>query len=160
MLRTKQAVHLVILDTETGEAVYIDKVDSPQPVRMYTYVGIRFPASCTASGKAIMAYISEEQLRPILSNLQSRTVNSIVSPDAMRQELQQIRAKGYAVDDEENALGIRCVAAPIFGHTRSVVASVCISAASAYLAPQEMPNLAPDVVETAQRISERMGYRL
>jgi len=127
---------------------------------MYTYVGIRFPANCTASGKAIMAYISEEKLGPILSNLQSRTVNSVVTPDAMRHELEQIRAKGYALDDEENAIGIRCVAAPIFDHTRSVIASVCISAASAYLAPQEMPNIAPDVVETAQRISERMGYRL
>lgn len=160
MLKTKHAAHLVVLDLKTGEAVYIDKVDSPQPVRMYTYIGIRFPANCTAAGKAILAHLPQHQLQPLLNNLQRQTPNSIVSPEVLQAELEQIRLRGYSTDDEENAIGIRCMGAPIFDHLGRVIASISISAALAYLPKEDFPKIAPLVVETAQRISQRMGYRL
>jgi IclR family KDG regulon transcriptional repressor len=160
MLKTNHAAHLVVLDRTSGDVVYIDKVDSPQPVRMYTYVGIRFPANCAAAGKAILAHLPENELRPLLSNLQGQTPNSITSPEVLQEELEQIRLTGYATDDEENALGIRCVGAPILDQRGQVIAAISISAASTYLPKEEFPQVAQLVMEAAQGISRRMGYRL
>jgi len=161
MIKTNHAVHLAILDQKAWEVVYIDKVDSPHPVRMYTYVGIRFPANCTSVGKAILAYLPQHLVSSYLkNNLPSQTPKSIISSEKLLLEFEQIRAKGYAVDNEENALGIHCIGAPIFDHKGRAIASISISSASAYLSQKEIPKIASHVVEASQQISQRLGYLL
>jgi len=159
MLQTKQAVHLVVLDQEVCEVVYIDKVDSPQPVRMYTTIGSRYPANCTAAGKAIMAYLPSHVLNPMLNHLRASTPNSIISADQLRLELENVRVKGYSFDNEENVVGVVCIGAPIFNHLGKVIASISISATLITIKPDEFLNLHPLVQEAAARVSQKMGYR-
>jgi len=159
MLQTKQAVHLVVLDRETGDAVYIDKVDSPQPVRMYTSIGSRYPANCTASGKAIMAYLPPNILHPLLNDLRQCTPNSIVSPDQLRRELEEVRLKGYSIDHEENVIGVVCIGAPIFDHMGKAIASISISATLISINLDEFEGYIPLVEEAAAHISLKMGYQ-
>jgi len=160
MLKTGLTTHLVILEEDSGDVVYIDKVDGPQLVRMYTYVGIRFPANCTASGKAILAHLSNERIeRLIARGLRGRTAHSISSPVKLRRELARIRELGYATDKEENVEAINCVAGPVFDHTGAVIGAVSLSGSVSHIAIEEFPDYGAMVKATATAVSSSMGYR-
>ena len=160
MLQSGFATHLVIYEERTGDVVYIDKVDAPQAVRMYTYIGIRFPANTTAAGKAILAYLPEERVeRFVARGLRKRTANSISSVAALRRDLSVIRELGYASDKEENVETIHCVAAPVFDHRGEVIASISVSASTAQLPVEDFADLGSMVKEAAGRISASIGYQ-
>ena len=112
---TDQGVSLVVLDMSTKEVVYIDRVESSHPLRMHTPIGMRFPWNCTAAGKAIMAFLPEIEAKPLLTGeLPRRTSASVHAAETLRAQFLRVRANGYATDNEENAEGVRCVAAPVF----------------------------------------------
>jgi IclR family KDG regulon transcriptional repressor len=160
MLKTKLAVHLAIFEEETGDVVYVDKVDSPQSVRMYTYIGIRFPANCTAAGKAILAFLPEEKLEKFIAQgLRTRTSISISSPIRLQKELIRIRELGFSTDKEENAEAIHCVAAPIFDYRSKVIASVSLSGSTPQLPVEDFDDYGRLVKAVTLRISEAMGFR-
>jgi IclR family acetate operon transcriptional repressor len=158
--RTEQGISLVVLEPATREVVFIDRVEGTHPLRMHTYVGMRFPANCTASGKAIMAYLPEADLAPLLAGgLLGQTAASLTAAPAIRAELPMIRARGYATDDEENAEGIRCVAAPIFDHTGRAMAAISISGPAVQIPTTLFPELGPIVRDAADGVSRRLGFR-
>jgi DNA-binding IclR family transcriptional regulator len=158
MLKTNEASHLTILDG--ADVVYLDKVDSRHPVRMYSYVGLRQPAHATASGKAMLAYLPEALLQPILAlGMPARTANTITTERALRRQLIEIRRRGFAIDDEEAMQDIRCVGAPLFDFDARIAGAVSISAPASRMSLEHAEEVAPLVVDVAQQISARFGYR-
>jgi len=161
--RTNETIHLVILDR--NEIVYIDKVETdrnPSGLKMASRIGLRNPAHSSAVGKMILANFSEEELQSFFKEktLVRRTENTITDPILLREHLKTVRKQGYAIDDEENEKGIRCVAAPIYNEIGKTVAAISITAPAFRVTKKVIQDtLKREVTETALRISERLGYR-
>jgi len=157
--RTGQTGHVAILDG--CEAVYVEKVDAPSFIKMDTWIGRRMDVHSTSVGKAMAAYLPEERVRGIVEQrpLRRHTEFTITTFTGFIAELQKVRRNGYAVDDEENSLGLRCVAAPIFGAEGGVEASIGVSGIVTQMKPTEVPKIADQVVETARQISKKMGWK-
>lgn len=118
------------------------------------------PAYCTGVGKAALAFQREEVIERCIENgLKPFTHKTITAPDALRQELAQIRGRGYAIDDCEHEIWIRCVAAPIRNASGQVFAAVSITGAADRMTDQKLSDLAPLVVQTADTISRQIGYQ-
>ena len=125
--RSGETIHLAV--PSGVEVVYIAKVESSHALAMFSHIGARLPMYCTALGKAILAFSKSEQLQLVFSQpLIRRTNNTITSPDALIAELDVIHSRGYAIDNEENEPGIRCVGAPIIDYTATPIAAISISA--------------------------------
>ncbi len=154
---TQETVHLATL--EAGEVVYIDKIDSPQTIRLYLRVGRRAPAYCTGLGKALLAWASPEIIEKILKkgDLHQFTKNTIVDPARLKEELQQIREKGYAIDNEEHEEGVYCVAVPIHGIDGKVSTAISVSIPILRFDQKGLPELQKSVIEAARKISSRLG---
>jgi DNA-binding IclR family transcriptional regulator len=161
--RTKETVHLVFLDR--NEIVYIDKVETDQNssgLKMASRVGLRNPAHSSAVGKVLLAPFPEEELKNFIKEkgLPKRTENTITDPVQLKEHLRNVRSQGYAVDDEENEKGIRCVAAPIYNETGKTVAAISISGPAFRITKKLIQEfLKKEVMETALKISERLGFR-
>ena len=128
--KTKETVHLVFLDRT--EIVYIDKVEADHGqggLRMASRIGLRNPAHSSAVGKVLLSDLPEEMLNEILQGkgLPRRTGNTITEIDPLKEHLKLVRRQGYAIDDEENEEGIRCVGAPIYNEAGKAVAAVSVS---------------------------------
>jgi IclR family KDG regulon transcriptional repressor len=161
--RTKETVHMVILDR--NEVVYIDKVETDQHtsgLKMASRVGLRNPAHSSAVGKVLLAHFSEEELKNFIKEkgLAQRTENTIVDPTQLKEHLKSVRAQGYAIDDEENEKGIRCVAAPIYNEVGKPVAAMSISGPAFRITKKVIQeSLKKEVMETALKVSQRLGFR-
>jgi len=161
--RTKETVHLVFLDR--NEIVYIDKVETdqnPSGLKMASRVGLRNPAHSSAVGKVLLAHFSEEELKNFIKEkgLPRRTENTITDPAQLKEHLRNVRSQGYAVDDEENEKGIRCVAAPIYNEVGKTVAAISISGPAFRITKKVIQeSLKKEVMETAAKISQGLGFR-
>jgi len=159
MQKTGETANLVILDE--GEAIYIEKVESPASLRMFHRIGKQAPAHATGVGKVLLASLSSDKVEEIIrkKGLARLTENTITSPEMLQQELEKIRKQGYAIDDEECEVGAKCLAAPIKDYTNQVVAAVSISGPSVRLTEEKLEKLVDVVKETAYKISQKIGYR-
>ena len=156
MLATKETVHLGVLDE--WDVVYIDKIESDQPLQMYSRIGRRAPLHCTALGKVLLAWAAEEWIdRFLRRRLRAYTPSTRTDPSTLRTELDQIRATGHAFDREEFAVGLTCIAAPLFDHTGRVAASLGIAGPAVRLADERLSRLAPLVREAAAGVSRHLG---
>lgn len=154
---TLETSHLGI--KERTRIVYIEKMDSPHPVRMYSRVGATNPVHSTALGRAILAYCDEAAVEDVISaGLGRRTANTITDPERFRAKLAEIRRRGLALDNIENEEGIRCVAAPVFDHNGDAVAGISVSGPEQRLTLKRLEELATDVRRSASTLSERLGY--
>jgi DNA-binding IclR family transcriptional regulator len=159
MQQTNLTCHLAVLDG--SDAVYIEKVEPETFIRMDTWVGRRMRVHATSVGKAIVAHIPLEELEEILrkGGMEKRTPKTITTLPRLLKELEKVRDQGYAVDDEENNLGARCVAAPVFDNQGLIVASIGLSGTTQQVSPQTMPHIIQALKDTARHISMGMGYR-
>ncbi|MDW8103198.1 MAG: IclR family transcriptional regulator [Anaerolineae bacterium] len=157
---TRETVHLAML--MENQVVYIAQEISPEMVSVNTEIGQREPVHCTAVGKALVAFLPDEELEEVIRRLDFRryTPRTITDPNQFRLHCQQIRAQGYAVDDEELHPGVRCIAAPILRYDGIVVASLGISGPTIRLQSKVLPRLGRIVMKYAQEISARLGYLL
>src|SRR6267154_1883569 len=157
--QTGLTCHLAVLDG--ADAVYIEKVEPEGFIRMDTWVGRRMRVHATSVGKAIVAHIPEEELGEIVrkSSMEKRTPKTITSLPRLLKELEKVRAQGYAVDDEENNLGARCVAAPVFSDRGTIEAALGLSGTTQQVSPQTMPRILEALKDSARHISMGMGYR-
>ncbi len=154
--RSGETVHLSVL--EHREVVYIDKVDSPQPVRAYSKVGGRAPAHCVATGKALLAFAPGEIVDDVLKHLRRFTAETITTPAAFRTELERVVETGYAVNRGEWREGVCGLAAPIRNARGVTIAAIGISGPTERLKPRMLKQRAPDVIDAARRISSRLGW--
>jgi DNA-binding IclR family transcriptional regulator len=130
-------------------------------ISIYT-PGSRLPAYCTAMGKLLLASLPEPQQRELIAQIKltKSGPNTISSKKALREELDEVAAAGFAVDDEELVADLYAIAAPVRNEAREVVAAVNLAAHSSMISLEEMVDaLGPHLVSTADRISARLGYR-
>lgn len=153
-----QAVYLAVPDQ--AEIIYIDKVESFQSIRKYSIIGRRAPAHCTALGKALLADLRDHDLVALFrgKELKAYTSNTITDFDRLRRELEAVRQRGWAEDDQEYEPELRCIAAPIYDYRSRAIASVSTSGPTRILRKREVGRFAGYVMEAAAGISRRMGH--
>lgn len=156
--QVNETVHMVIM--RQGNVVYIEKQESIQSMRIHTEIGKSQPAHCTGVGKAMLAMMDAEERKKIIKEhgLPKYTDNTIIDEEILNQHLENIRKKGYAIDDEENEEGLRCVAAPIMDHSGKVIASISIAGPTTRITLNSLEEMAGLVVNAGQEISKELGY--
>lgn len=152
-----ETVHLGVLDG--SDVVYIEKVESSHAVRMFSQIGHTMPSHSTGIGKAILAFLPEEELAALLPRrLEVRTPATITDRKQLLGHLAKTRERGYSIDEIENEEGIRCVGAPVFEHTGTVCAGISIAGPVTRLTQERTEELGALVLEAAMEISRRLGY--
>jgi DNA-binding IclR family transcriptional regulator len=152
--------HLAVLDN--GRAVYVEKVETPNNfIKMDIWVGHRLPVHTTAIGKALVAHLPEDEVLRILDErgMEKKTRRTITSPQKFLRELEKVRKYGFAVDDEENSDGVRCVAAPVFDASGKTIASLGTSTVIMQLDETHLPKIVKLVQSAAEKVSEQMGFQ-
>lgn len=155
-----ETVHLAVLDDE-WRVVYLEKLSSRHSIGiMMSRVGITTPAHCTGLGKAMIAFRPLPEVQKWLGKrkLKRFAQNTITEPDALLQELEEVRRRGYAIDDCEHEEQVRCIAAPVFNRAGTVVAAISVAGPSVRMpSPIVGSEMATRVVETAQAITAALG---
>lgn len=156
---TNETTHLAVL--ESNQAVYIDKVDNKQGMQMRSRIGSRVYLHSTSVGRAILAFLPDEERSSILEQLDTPNVTTKTITDLalLRKQMELIQNRGYAVDDEENEVGIRCVGAPLFDHTGCVAGAVSISGWTITMTLKRCALLGRELRETCRNISRQLGYQ-
>ena len=170
-LSTEARQHLFSLRQATGETIllgipsdteimYIYNMESPQALRLRSDIGVRRPAHCTAVGQAIFAFAPEETIERLLARpMTPRTPRTITDPAQLRAVLDQVRERGYAIEDEESEPGIRCIAAPVHGADGLVAGAVGIAGPSQRVSIESLKAFSGPLLEAVEAISVRLGYR-
>lgn len=154
--QTQELVHLTMLDQ--GDVVTIDRFEGKQPLSMQTEVGARRPAYCLAAGKAFLAYLTPPEVDRILARgMPALTPRTITSPAVLHEHLAEVRRRGFAIDDAEWIDGVRCVAAPVFDHSGSIVGAVSMAAPSVRMPLDRLWQVGEEVRTAAEAISRRLG---
>jgi len=155
--RTGETAHLSV--RQNDRAVSLEHQLTEQLTGVMMSTGRSEPLYCSAVGKALLADFPEDQVRELLGSdsLPSRTTRTIRSTQALAEECRRDRVRGYSVDDEEYANGVRCVASPVRDYRDEVIAAIGVSAPSARIARKELDALGAVVREIADRMSEEMG---
>ncbi len=154
----EETVNLAVLDHH--EVVYIDRVGSKHMLNIFRPVGSRLPAYCTSTGKALLAFLPPDKLEAVLAatNWQRYTANTIVTPDALRENLELVRQRGFADSDGELFPELRAVAAPIRQSDGQVVATVNISVPTHRISYGKLiSEFGPKVIHTGQQVSRALG---
>ena len=156
--RTGEAVHLVIRDAR--DIVYIYKTESG-PSRMSSRVGLRSPLYCTGVGKAILATLPEAEVEEIWrhSRPEKVTGRTITDLDVLKAQLKMVHRCGYAIDDEENELGIRCVALAIPGPGGRADSAFSISGLAPYMTAERIRRISTLALETRADILRDLGIQ-
>lgn len=151
--------HIGVLDGK--QVVYIEKIEVLTSVRLTTWLGRHVDLSTSSMGKALLASLPEKEAAALLGDgpLPRLTAKSITNVDRLKAELAKIRALGYALGNEENEIGVRGVAAPIFGSTGRPVAAVNLGASTLHMRMKDVPNLGALVRASALKMSKCLGYR-
>jgi IclR family transcriptional regulator, KDG regulon repressor len=158
-LQTRETIHLTV--RHGLSAVYVEKLDSSEPLRIHSRIGAAVPLYCTAVGKVMLAFLPTDEQERVLSELRIKrlTPHTVGSLQALRNELQRVRKNGYACDMEEHELHIRCIAAPIWDHAGSVQSSLSITAPAVRMPVARLRRLAPLIQAAGLQISRELGYQ-
>lgn len=154
-----EAVHLV--SRVNDEVVYLYKEEASNSiVRMSSFVGLRNPMYCTGVGKSILAFLPDEEIQSIWKRTKpiQFTASTITTFSAMQKEIERIRTRGYAIDDEEHEIGVRCIAAPILDFSGNPIAAISLSAPAVRLHDAEIAKYAPMLLDAASNISRYFGH--
>lgn len=155
--KTGETAHLTVLDH--ASVLFLYKVESRQAIRMKSVLGARVPAHSSADGKALLAYQTNDMVESIAVNgLAAITPKTITELSLLMADLSQVRARGYALDDEETEIGLRAIAAPIRDSSGEVVAAISVAGPIQRMTKKVVLSFAPKVVAAAEAISARLGY--
>jgi len=140
---------------EGDSCVYVAQVPSPRSMRMFTELGRVVMPHCTGVGKAILSMLSDQQVSNLLkrTGMPARTEHTLRTNEAMLAALAQVRELGYALDDGEQELGVRCVAVPLTG--LPFLAAISISGPSSRVTMADVPSIAPELQAVAADISQK-----
>lgn len=156
MEETGFTVHLGIL--HENQIMYIAKEESDNFIKFSTYPGLKTELHLSGLGKAISAYLSEEELDQIIDKigLRKATPNTITSANKFKKSLEVVRKNGYAIEDEEGEIGVRCIAAPILNARYFTPTAISITAHSSALSKERYAEIGQFVRETAQEIARNI----
>ncbi len=154
-----ETVNLGVIDD--GEAVYVGQVQSPEMMRMIVKLGSRAPIHASGVGKTLLASMTEKGVSNILQlkGLARFTDRTIDNPIDLRNELSNIRKLGYALDDEERAIGLRCVAATIFDENGIALAGLSLSGPKARMTDSRLTDLGAATRQMADEVTAALGGR-
>ena len=157
MEESEETVNLAIEDQ--AAAVYLAQVECRQMMRAFARPGGRVPLHCSSVGKALLSAMPDAQLSKILhrQGLPRLTVKTIQTTAALREDLNRSRERGYAIDDEEHAVGLRCIASVIFNENTDAIASVSLSGPMARIPDERIPLLGEMVRAKADAITTQFG---
>jgi len=157
--QTRETIHLTV--RHGLSAVYVEKLDSPEQLRIHSRIGAAVPLYCTAVGKVMLAHMPDDERANVLPQLGLKrlTPNTVGNLQELEAELYRVRKNGYACDLEEHEPHIRCVAAPIWDHTGVVNASLSITAPVVRMAVTRLRQLAPLIQSAGLQISRELGYQ-
>lgn len=151
----RENVNLSILDGT--DVVYLDVIESPQRVKLAAETGQRLPAFCTASGKAILAYLPDEVVRQSLAGgIPQYTQRTLTSPGELMEDFVRAREQGYAISEQEFEDGINAIAAPIFNAGHQPIASISVAGPAYRLSRERMVEISPSIVDTANKIAHEV----
>lgn len=160
--------HLVEATHESGsiivrdgdEAVYLDHVRDAHMLQLFTRLGARVPLYSTGGGKAMLSRMTDPEIAGYLErvSLQRITTKTITDRKAFLKSLKTIRERGYAIDDEEMEVGVRCVAAPVFNHRQQAVAAISVTGAAVRIVPEQIDYYGQIVKNSAAVLSRNLGY--
>lgn len=155
--KTRLTVHMAIY--EDGEAVLVEKLEPPTAVKTASHIGRRLDLHCTGVGKALLAYLPEDEINRLrISRIWARhNENTIVFSKKLEAELAHIRKVGYSFDNEEDEIGFRCVGAPVFENNRAVIAAVSVVGTTAQITQETLGSLARNVRHAADEISQHFS---
>ena len=155
---TKETIHLAVLDDD--QVLYLDKVEGPHALRMPSRVGRYIPTYCTSLGKAMLSCLDDQEVKSILrrQTLKPHTENTVKNIHQLLADLGSVRKRGYAVDNEEIEIGLRCVGAPLRDYTGGMVGAISVAAPSARLSEKNTPVIGRMVIAIAAGISEKLGF--
>jgi DNA-binding IclR family transcriptional regulator len=155
---TACTVHLAVLFGD--ELVYVDKIEADKPYRMASRLGMSLPTHSTAIGKAVLASMPTAELDAHIARvgLPPRTPRTITSSSRLKSQLARVRRSRFALDDEENELGVRCVGAAVRDHTGAVIGGLSASALAMEHSLQELIALGPRVLGAADEVSAALGW--
>jgi len=155
--RTGETVHLAILDHDS--VLYIITHESKQALRMGSKVGTRVPVHSTAVGKTLLAFQPEAEIARIIARgLPASAPSTIVDPRVLQRELAQVRARDYAVDDEESEVGLRSIAAPVRSHSGNVIAAISIAGPVHRMTKKMLLGWVKELADAAAAVSQRLGW--
>ena len=157
--RCGHTVHLAVY--EDGEVTYVDKLESRYPVRMYSRIGKRAPLTASAVGKVLLADLPEARRREVVEALEfpAYTARSLRVPAELLAELEVVRKQGWAVDRGEYEETVNCVAVPIRGVDGRVIAACSVSTPTVVAPLAALRRLIPDLLRTAEAVSQEYGGR-
>ena len=155
--QTRLGAHLAILDH--GDAVYIERIESPGFIKMDIWNGRRVAPQATAVGKALICQLDQAEVQDIVARhpISATSAKTIMSFPRLLSELAAMRQRGYAIDDEEHAVGVRCVAAPVFAASGDVVAALGVSGTVSQISDQYLASLGNIVRTAAVKLSAQLG---
>lgn len=158
MLATGETVHLCMFDN--GEVLYVDKVEPQKIVRLSSAIGRRSPAYCTAVGKAILAHLPAEEVTDGINRfgLQRRTKWTITTPAELQADLAATRSRGYAIDNEENEEGVRCIGAAVLDCSGRPIAAISVSGPAFSITRDKLTLVSGPVIAAAHGLSSELGY--
>jgi DNA-binding IclR family transcriptional regulator len=156
--QTRESCQVGVLDGH--DVVYVDRLESPQTLRLFTETGRRVPAHCTSSGKILLAHLDPVALAAILDTmpLEALTPRTITDRAGLSDELSRVRRRGWSEAVEEREVGVASIAVPIRDARDEVVAALSIGAPTARLGGGARKRLAPILVEAGEAASRRLGW--
>ncbi|WP_286886478.1 IclR family transcriptional regulator [Aneurinibacillus sp. UBA3580] len=155
----KEAVNLIV--REGDEAIYIEKVDTQNPVRLYTRVGRRTPLYAGACSRILLSYMSLEEVERYINKVELKAIASgtITDRDQLWETVMQTRKNGYSVSYSELEDYSAAVAAPVFNHRGEVVAGISMAGLEAHYRGENLPPLIEKIKRTAFEISRQLGFK-
>jgi DNA-binding IclR family transcriptional regulator len=139
--------------------VHLDKINSTEILRLDVGLGAMAPAYCTGLGKAVLAFLPDDELDDYLQSVQwvAMSPKTITDPEKLKAEIKKIRKRGYAVDNEELSIGLRCVAAPIFDHKGRSTYAMSVSGPTQRMSRKKVQAIQVKLVPLCRRISRLIG---
>lgn len=152
-----ETVHLSVL--QRTKVVYLDKVEPNRKVCMTSKPGTSNPVYCTSMGKAMLAFLPDERCEEVLNKIKFTrfTSKTLCSREALLKSLERVKKRGFAIDDEEIEMGVRCVGAPIFDENRYPIAAVSVSGPASRITVQSIPGIAEKLIRCCNEISRALG---
>ncbi len=157
MAETGETANLAIADGP--QVVFLSQVETHEPIRAFFRPGARGPIHASGIGKALLAFAPPERLDRLVRDMRltAFTPRTLIGWDALHAELARIRARGWAMDDEEHTTGMRCIAAPVFNEHREAIAGVSVSGPTGRVTRDRGPGYGALVRATADRITRAIG---
>lgn len=158
-IKTGQTTHLGVLDGKEG--VYIDKVDGKMAVISYSRIGRRLPVHSTAIGKVLLSFLAEAELNELLKGYEYtvQTPWTIVREAPFLTELAGVRSRGYAIDNQENEQGVKCVSVPVWNVEHRVVAAMSISTIISRINDDEFEEYITLLKQAGLALSRQLGFK-